>query len=261
MAGRYVPETTGGPPIFELGSRGAGEGFDELTARLGGSEGLAGAGTAGASAEVLGSWRTGPAWSTVKVPLAMAAITKADGNPDASVQRLLRLSITASDNAAAESLWACLGDPRTAARQVEAVLRSGGDRETRVQSRRVREGFSAFGQTTWSLAAQARFMAAMPGVKDSGEILRLMGSVEPGQRWGLGAAGLPAQFKGGWGPGPGGGYLVRQMGIVTLANGSRIGLAIASEPADGRFETGTAHVTALARWAVANAPCNGSGGC
>jgi hypothetical protein len=51
------------------------------------------------------------------------------------------------------------------------------------------------------------------------------------------------------------------MGIVTLADGSRIGLAIASEPADGRFETGTANLTALARWAVANIRAKGSGGC
>src|SRR5665811_2381113 len=95
----------------------------------------------------------------------------------------------------------------------------------------------------------------------SGDVLQLMGEVESGQRWGIGAVGLPAQFKGGWGPGPGGGYLVRQMGIITLANGSRIGLAIASEPADGRFETGTANLTALARWAVANVKAKGSGGC
>jgi len=51
------------------------------------------------------------------------------------------------------------------------------------------------------------------------------------------------------------------MGIVTLANGSRIGLAIASEPADGRFGTGTANLTALARWAVANVKPRATGGC
>jgi len=51
------------------------------------------------------------------------------------------------------------------------------------------------------------------------------------------------------------------MGIVTLANGSRIGLAIASEPADGRFETGTANLTTIARWAVANVKTKGPGGC
>jgi len=236
-------------------------GFDELAAQLAGSEGLAYASVGGAATTQLGSWRTGPGWSTVKVPLAIAAVAKAHGQPDAGTQRLMRLSITASDNAAAEQLWASLGEPHTAAVQVQTVLRSGGDRDTLVQSQRVRPGFSAFGQTIWSLANQAGFVAALPCIKYSGEVLRLMGDVESDQRWGIGAVGLPAQFKGGWGPGPGGGYLVRQMGIITLANGSRVGLAIASEPADGRFETGAANLTRIARWAVANVKTKGPGGC
>lgn len=253
--------TTSRPSPSVGDSAGLQGGFDELAARLGGSEGLAYAGVGGAATTRLGSWRTGPGWSTVKVPLAIAAVAKAHGQPDAGVQRLMRRSITASDNAAAEQLWASLGEPRTAAVQVQAVLRSGGDGDTLVQSQRVRPGFSAFGQTIWSLANQAGFVAALPCIKYSGEVLALMGDVESDQRWGIGAVGLPAQFKGGWGPGPGGGYLVRQMGIVTLANGSRIGLAIASEPADGRFETGTANLTAIARWAVANVKTKGPGGC
>jgi len=251
--------TTGPPP--PVSSAGLQVGFDKLAAQLGGSEGLAYATGGGTMTTRLGSWRMGPGWSTVKVPLAMAAVAKANGQPDAGVQRLMRRAITASDNAAAEQLWASLGEPRTAATQVQAILRSAGDGDTIVQSQRVRPGFSAFGQTTWSLANQAAFVAALPCIKYSGDVLQLMGEVESGQRWGIGAVGLPAQFKGGWGPGPGGGYLVRQMGIITLANGSRIGLAIASEPADGRFETGTANLTALARWAVANVKAKGSGGC
>jgi hypothetical protein len=195
------------------------------------------------------------------VPLALAVVARARGNPDAGLQRLIRKSVTASDNAAAEQLWTSLGAPPDAASQVQAVLRSAGDRQTRVQSRRVRPGFSAFGQTTWSLAGQATFAAALPCLKHGPFVLPLMGQVESGQRWGIGAVGLPAQFKGGWGPGPGGGYLVRQMGIVTLPDGSRISLALASEPADGRFETGTANLTALARWAVANLRPAGKGAC
>jgi hypothetical protein len=235
--------------------------FDKLAGQLGGSEGLAFSSIGGGSPTVLGSWKTGAGWSTVKVPLAVAAVAKAHGKPDAEIQRLMRLALTASDNAAAEQLWSRLGEPQTAAAQVQAVLRSGGDHDTVVQSQRVRPGFTAFGQTTWSVANQAAFVAALPCVTYSDEVLRLMGAVEPGQRWGIGSVGLPAQFKGGWGPGLGGGYLVRQMGVVTLANGSRVGLAIASEPADGRFETGTANLTALARWAVANVGVAGPGGC
>jgi hypothetical protein len=235
--------------------------FARLAARLGGAQGLAVTSGDGAGTTQLGSWKTGVGWSTVKVPLAVAAVAKAQDQPDAGTRRLMRLALTASDNAAAEQLWADLGEPRSAAAQVQAVLRSAGDTETVVQSRRVRPAFTAFGQTSWSLAGQARFMAALPCLRHSDEVLDLMGQVESDQRWGIGAMGLPSQFKGGWGPGLTGGYLVRQMGIVTLANGTRVGLAIASEPADGRFETGAANLTELARWAAANIRTTAPGGC
>jgi hypothetical protein len=236
-------------------------GFDKLAGLLGGSEGLAYTTVGSPVITRLGSWQTGPGWSTVKVPLAVAAVAKAHGQPDAGVQSLMRRSITASDNAAAEQLWASLGTPQIAAARVQDVLRSGGDGDTRVQSERVRPGFSAFGQTNWSLTNQASFVAALPCIRYGDEVLALMGDVEPDQRWGIGALGLPAQFKGGWGPGLRGGYLVRQMGILTLANGARIGLALASEPADGQFATGTANLTSLARWAAVNIKATGRGGC
>jgi hypothetical protein len=235
--------------------------FERLAAQLGGVEGLAVAAIGGGPATGLGSWKSGVGWSTVKVPVAVAAVAQAQDRPDAGTRRLMRLALTASDNAAAEQLWAGLGDPRSAAAHVQAVLRSAGDAETLVQSQRVRPGFTAFGQTSWSLANQATFMAALPCLRHSQEVLGLMGEVEADQRWGIGAMGLPAQFKGGWGPGLAGGYLVRQMGIVTLKDGSRVGLAIASEPADGRFETGAANLTALARWAAANIRTTAPGGC
>jgi hypothetical protein len=51
------------------------------------------------------------------------------------------------------------------------------------------------------------------------EVLGLMNQVVSDQRWGLGAAGVDAQFKGGWGPGsePGvnGSYLDRQVCVTT----------------------------------------------
>jgi hypothetical protein len=255
-----VPGAKLGAPPAAGDPAGLQSSFDKLAAQLGGSEGLAFS-VVGRAPTQIGSWKTGAGWSTVKVPLAVAAVAGAGGRPDAETRRLMRLALTASDNAAAEQLWADLGEPRAAAAQVQAVLRSGGDGDTVVQSRRVRPGFTAFGQTSWSLANQAAFMAALPCVRHSDEVLALMGEVQSDQRWGIGAAGLPSQFKGGWGPGLRGGYLVRQMGILTLANGARIGLAIASEPADGRFETGTANLTALAKWAEANIRTTGPKGC
>ena len=55
-----------------------------------------------------GDWQEGPAWSTVKVPLVIAAYRQAE---TAASYRQMKAAITESDNAAAESLWEQLGDP------------------------------------------------------------------------------------------------------------------------------------------------------
>jgi hypothetical protein len=102
----------------------------------------------------LGDWcYIGPAWSTIKVPLAIAAIRR----PTSDLS-LVDAAITESDSAAAERLWTDLGEPETASSHVEEVLATAGDL-AKVQSRRVRPGFSAFGQTQWPLADQAMFMS------------------------------------------------------------------------------------------------------
>ena len=102
----------------------------------------------------LGTWRSGPAWSTIKVPLSIAASQHVDS---ASTRQLIHRAITRSDNAAAEALWARLGSGRRAASEVDAVLRADGDGRTRTQWRQVRPPFTPFGQTTWSLADQLAF--------------------------------------------------------------------------------------------------------
>src|ERR1700730_6309209 len=50
-----------------------------------------------ASPSPLGDWETGPAWSTIKVPLAIAALRQE--NPP---EEAMKAAITESDNAAAE---------------------------------------------------------------------------------------------------------------------------------------------------------------
>lgn len=211
-------------------------GFARLSRNLGGSSGVA---IAGPTPRRLGTWTNGVAWSSIKVPLAVAALE--DGASAATARR----AITASDNAAAEQLWAQLGAGVQAGTATEAVLREAGDHETRVQTARVRAGFTPFGQTRWSLAAQARFMAGLPCVPGAAPVLALMGEVVADQRWGLGRIG--ARFKGGWGPEPSGGYEVRQMGLVPVAGGD-VAVAIANAPADGAFATGTANLTRIAEW-------------
>ncbi len=180
----------------------------------------------------------------------MAVIAAGQGR--AQRQDLVQ-AITASDNAAAERLWRSLGSGRTAARAADAQLRAAGDRQTRIESRRLRAAFTPFGQTTWTLGNQARFTAGMSCTTAGRQVLRLMGQVVAGQRWGLGAAGVAAQLKGGWGPGtlPGvnGGYIDRQMGVITVQD-RQLAVTLASRPASGSHDTGLRNLTTLARWVV-----------
>ncbi|MFI5718165.1 hypothetical protein [Nocardia sp. NPDC051750] len=181
----------------------------------------------------LGEWSTGPAWSTMKVPLVVAAERKNPGGQSYATSA----AITASDNSAADSLWSGLGSPREAALSVQAVLREGGDATTVVQEKRTRSEYSAFGQSEWSLADQVRFASKLPCLPGSDRAVELMGSVTANQQWGLGSAFDSAEFKGGWGPNPDGAYLVRQFGLVPVAGGS-IAVALAAQPDSGTFSDG-----------------------
>jgi hypothetical protein len=228
--------------------------FERLAASLGGEHGLAASAAGlGQVPERVGSWRTGVAWSTSKVPIAMAVIAR---RRDAAEQNNLRQAITASDNAAATRLWSSLGDARGAASAANEQLRRAGDLRTELEHRTLRPGYTPFGQTSWALTDQVRFTAGLGCSTTGTHVLGLMGDVVPSQRWGLGAAGVAAQLKGGWGPGvqPGasGGYLDRQMGVLTI-EGRPLAVAIASAPADGSHASGTRNLTAIARWVVAHA--------
>jgi len=232
--------------------------FARLARSLGGSVGVAVSPLGrGQQVESLGSLRSAVAWSTSKVPVAMAVI--AAGRGRAQRENLVQ-AITASDNAAAERLWSSLGGGRAAARAADAQLRAAGDANTHIESRRLRAGFTPFGQTTWTLADQARFTAGMRCTAPGRQVLDLMGQVVAGQRWGLGAAGVAAQFKGGWGPGtlPGvnGGYIDRQMGVVTV-QGRPLAVTLAALPASGSHDTGARNLTTLARWVVGHVDVRG----
>lgn len=217
--------------------------FAALEQELGGTSGIAVA-AVGPRAEpsTVGTLRHGSAWSTMKVPVAMATVAAGAGASDDMAR-----AITASDNEAAERLWSSLGPPAQAGPVVERQLAAAGDTRTRVQTERIRPEFTAFGQTDWTLGQQARFVAGMKCVPSAAPVLELMGRVESDQRWGLGTVDSSARFKGGWGPGPDGHYLVRQMGIVTIHD-VPVSIAIATKPTDGSFESGTRNLTRIAQW-------------
>jgi beta-lactamase family protein len=167
---------------------------------------------AGGELEERGELRGGRAWSTMKVPVVVAAI--AAGRPD---WRAIEAAITRSDNDAARLLWDALDD---GAAEVEAVLRKAGDGQTTLERDPDPRGHSSFGRTVWSLSAAMGFYGALARGEllveaDTERVLDAMARIVPEQRWGLG--GIPGiRFKGGWGPSedPGGGYEVIQVGIV-----------------------------------------------
>jgi hypothetical protein len=230
--------------------------FDQLTAKLHAVVGLAVVAVGDAQAPMtLGDWQTGPAWSTMKVPLVIAALREL--HPP-NVTDAMNRAITESDNAAAESLWAALGEPAAAAAKVDAVLRQAGD-PTVVQSRKVRPEFTAFGQSDWSLVDQVRFLSVAVCDKANAPIFALMGRVEPDQRWGVGT--IPdTEFKGGWGPSPTGRYLVRQMGILTTPKGMAA-VALAAQPDSGTFDDGKADLSEMATWLTAHLSALPAGPC
>jgi hypothetical protein len=194
----------------------------------------------GEAVEELGTIRDGVAWSTIKVPIALAVAARA---PTPRDEELIDASLTESDNDASLALWERLGPPEVAASAVQDVLAAAGDSSTRVEANVLRPGFTPFGQTQWTLAAQVRLMAALPGLPHSDEIRARMRRVVPAQRWGLGVLSEDVELKGGWGPDPDGRHLVRQIGIA-----GPFAVALAAIPADGSFESGTDMLDRLAQW-------------
>jgi hypothetical protein len=225
--------------------------FRRLEAQLGGRSGVAVAEVGlGQPVSTAGSFQSAVAWSTSKVPVAMAAI--AAGSTDTAA---LARAITASDNAAAETLWSGLGGGDQAASAADAQLRAGGDETTRIEASVVRPGFTAFGQTSWALEDQTAFTAGMECTAPGRKVLALMARTIPAQRWGLGATRWSASIKGGWGPGdtPGqaGGYIDRQMGLLE-SGGRKLAVTIMTQPSTGTHEAGTASLTKIARWVVSH---------
>jgi hypothetical protein len=216
--------------------------FRQLSENVPATTGVAIAPVCGSPVTSLGTWSTGVAWSTIKVPLAIAALRVGAGSRELMVK-----AITQSDNAAAEELWSQLGDPAEAARSVQAVIHDVGDATTAVESQRLRSGYTAFGQTQWSLARQAQFAARLPCIPTASSVIDLMHNLIADHRWGLAAKGFAA--KGGWGPGIDGDYLVRQFAIVPTESG-HVGVACSAQAHDGVFETGIDVLNKLTDWLV-----------
>ncbi|MGW0246939.1 serine hydrolase [Nocardia goodfellowii] len=215
--------------------------FQQLQGSWRGHLGMAVMPVGGTKIVSFGDWSTGPAWSTMKVPLTLAAVRRSPANAGYTATT----AITQSDNTAADTLWQSLGGAQEAAKAVEAVLREGGDTKTVVPPTRTRAEHSSFGQAEWSLSEQVRFAAKLPCLPQASTVLSMMAQIIPNHRWGLGTF-TGAEFKGGWGPDTSGAYLVRQFGLIDTAGG-QIAVAFAAQPDSGTFNDG---MTALDKMAA-----------
>lgn len=191
-----------------------------------------------------GAIATGAAWSTIKVPLSIAAL-KHGGSP-ADVA----LAIEASENAPADRLWASLGDAVDAGRLTQAEIVSGGDAVTRVETKQTYPPYSPYGQTMWALVDQARFASTLSCRADAAAVYADMGRIKAVDRVGFGttASAPGAHYKIGWGPAapPERGSYARELATITLADGRTYGVAlIAKEPT---LAAAQADLNDLAAW-------------
>ncbi len=218
--------------------------FTQLQPNLPGQVGMAVMPVGGGRMTIFGDWTSGIAWSTIKVPLAIAALRR--DPTGVGVAEYAHEAITVSDNDAAEALWQSLGDGEEAARAVQEVIDEAGDALTNVYGPKTNMDYVAWGATEWTLANQVRFASQLPCLPESGAVVELMEQITPEQRWGLGNI-EGTEFKGGWGPDDETGvYTVRQFGIVPTRSGG-VAVALAAQADSGTFEDATALLDRLAR--------------
>ena len=242
----YVPKVGAAGTAFGTGNAAAADlngSFATLQKSLGSPVGLAITPTGGATAVTEGTLTTGYAWSTSKVPVAIAAEQKFG---QSAVEPDVTSAIVNSDNTAIENLWNKLGGGSTSAAAANAVLRAGGDNATSLNAT-TSTGFTAFGQSQWRFTNQSVFASRLPCMPEAAHVLSLMRSTGSNQRWGVQSF-TGTAVKGGWGP-DGGNYDVRQLAVVTTQYGS-FGLAMGTVAPS--FAAGQQVLSKLGDWVRLN---------
>ncbi len=169
----------------------------------------------GTHATNAGSGGALPAWSTIKVPIALTALEHCDDR-DFVVEQTTA-AIDWSDNDAAFALWRCIGSDEEASRLVGEEIATSGV-SVHVEP--------AFGTTTWPIPAQARYAQHLASIPADNPVIQEMHKIDAEHSYGLGTiADMP--FKGGWSDADDGSFHVRQLGFFT-ADGTDYGIAIAA---------------------------------
>ncbi|MBV7294422.1 hypothetical protein KRX51_00595 [Corynebacterium sp. TAE3-ERU12] len=263
----------------------------DIERRYGGEVGIslavpgAGLDSSAPKVEHAGSVQDGVAWSTSKVPLAVATVRRTHEVTDA-----VENAITISDNDSASALWNDLGGWGYSGEAMDEVLRDGGDSTTTFGSAQ-KLGNLPFGEVPWRVDDQAAFGANLLCISGGELVSQVMAHIHPEHAYGLGRI-EGARFKGGWSP-EDTGYFMRQFGIIpdsavaptttkttrstastvrtapatpdpladpdydnTDPPSSFVGVAIAVRPADGSYTTGVKMLNELAD-AIAAHPATG----
>lgn len=176
-----------------------------------------------------------PAWSTIKIPIARAAVEHCDYGAD-YVEELTQASIEWSDNDSARALWDCMGSDEQAGEMVrEEIAKSGS--QVKVEG--------AFGTTSWSFPGQARYAYYLSQQDEDDPVIMEMHHIAEDQSYGLGRIkGVP--FKGGWSDfEPDGSWHTRQFGWLEL-DGVRYGVAVGARSEAGSYGDTMAALDAVA---------------
>ena len=168
--------------------------------------------TASVGGITAGDNRPEPAFSTMKVPVAIGALRKSPAAyPDAEV------AVTRSDNPAAHRMFA-----QVSGAELDGIIAEAGSRTTNSAGYQM--------GTLWTTSDQAAFASGLRCVKGHEPVLDMMGRVVDYQRWGVGR--IPgARFKGGWNYYENG-HLARQFGLIPGPNGD-IAVAITAHSPKG----------------------------
>lgn len=232
----------------------------ELEAGLTGQVGLVVVPVGGGREDVVrfGPAPGGMAWSTAKVPIAIAARS---AQPDSTaIAAQVASAVRYSDNDAVLALWNSLGGSGQARAATDAVLAAAGDTTTRVGENEDL-GTTVFGYTTWRLEDQALFTAGIACLPEAEPVVAEMEDVVVEQSWGLGTVEGTA-FKGGWGT-YGDVSTSRQMGLVPVggALGADTPAIAVAMTVENPASDGAAELTALAGWLQDNLDAFPTGTC
>jgi len=192
-----------------------------------------------------GSRSTSLAWQTIDVPVAMAVAS--DPNQPQDLDYLLRTSLTANSAAGDEALWQFLGAPQDAVDKTTTILAATGDTTTALPAASATETSRVFTEVWWRHADAAQFMGGLFCMSPSWSVVY---HLSPGSALdGIGLASLPNSLvRTGSGDEVAlySGTTVRQVGILALDDGARVGVSLSAAASDGTADTANQAMTAVA---------------